>query len=106
MVAGAIIWYLSRQRQEQQKLAAIPPVERIYRLMLMDLSKRGLSKQPAQTQLEYAQTARDRYPTAIGRTIWEISQLYTAWRYGKKRIDIHQLAKKYQYLVHLQQVYK
>jgi hypothetical protein len=106
MVAGAIIWYLSRQRQEQQKLAAIPPVERIYRLMLMDLSKRGLSKQPAQTQLEYAQTARDRYPTAIGRTIWEISQLYTAWRYGKKRIDLHQLAKKYQYLVHLQQVNK
>jgi hypothetical protein len=70
--------------------------------MLTNLSKQGLTKHPAQTQLEYAQTARDRYPTAIARTIWEISQLYTAWRYGKQRINIQQLAKKYQYLQHLQ----
>ena len=89
---------------QQQQLAHLPPVEQIYRSMLANLSKQGLSKRPAQTQLEYADSASKIYHPQIAKVVWEISQLYTAWRYGKQKIDIKQLAKKLQDLQHLQQL--
>jgi Transglutaminase-like superfamily len=103
-VCGGIIWYLLRQRQEQQHLATLAPVERIYRSMLTNLSKGGLKKHPAQTQLEYAQSTNNIYHPQIVKVTQEMSQLYTAWRYGKQSIDVKQLAKKLLYLQHLQQL--
>lgn len=103
-VCGGIIWYLLHQRKKQQQLATLAPVEQIYRSMLSNLSKSGLTKHPAQTQLEYAQSTNNIYHPQIVKVIQEMSQLYTAWRYGKQPIDIKQLAKKLRYLQHLQQL--
>ncbi len=103
-IIGGIAWYLLYQRQQQQQLATLPPIERIYRSMLKSLSKQGSSKLPAQTQLEYAQSIRNTEHPQIAKVVAEISQLYTAWRYGKQRIDINQLAQKLQNLYHLQQL--
>jgi transglutaminase-like putative cysteine protease len=103
-VCGGIIWYLLHQRKKQQQLATLAPVEQIYRSMLSNLSKGGLPKHPAETQLEYAQSTNNIYHPQIVKVIQEMSQLYTAWRYGKQPIDIQQLAKKLRYLQHLQQL--
>lgn len=103
-ICGGIAWYLWYQRQQQQQIAHLPPVEQIYRSMLANLSKQGLSKRPTQTQLEYADSASKIYHPQIAKVVEEISQLYIAWRYGKQKIDIKQLAKKLQYLQHLQQL--
>jgi hypothetical protein len=103
-VCGGIIWYLLRQQKEKQHLATLAPVERIYRSMLSNLSKGGLTKHPAQTQLEYAQSTNNIYHPQIVKVTQEMSQLYTAWRYGKQSIDVKQLAKKLLYLQHLQQL--
>ncbi len=72
--------------------------------MLLSLSKQGRAKLPAQTQLEYAQSVSHTEHPQIAKVVWEISQVYTAWRYGKQRIDVQQLTKKLQYLQHLQQL--
>jgi hypothetical protein len=103
-VCGGIIWYLLHQRKERQQLATLAPVEQIYRSMLVNLSKNGRSKHPAQTQLEYAQSIDRIYHPQIVKVTQEISQLYTAWRYGKQPIDVKQLANKLRYLQHLQQL--
>jgi Domain of unknown function (DUF4129)/Transglutaminase-like superfamily len=103
-VCGGIIWYLLHQRKERQQLATLAPVEQIYRSMLVNLSKNGRAKHPAQTQLEYAQSIDRIYHPQIVKVTQEISQLYTAWRYGKQPIDVKQLANKLRYLRHLQQL--
>ena len=99
-----IAWYFDRQKQQQQQLAGLPPVERIYQSMLASLNDRGLSKLPTQTQLEYADTTSKIYHPQIAKVIREISQSYTAWRYGKQKTDIKELTKKLQFLQHLQKL--
>lgn len=103
-IIGGIILYYSYQRQQQQQLASLPPIERIYRSMLLSLSKTKNSKTPAQTQLEYAHSITNTEHPQIAKVVLEISQLYTAWRYGKQKIDVQQLSKKLQNLQHLQQL--
>jgi putative Mn2+ efflux pump MntP len=103
-ICGGIIWYLIDRYRKKQYLATLAPVEQIYRSMVANLSKGGLIKHPAQTQLEYAQSANNIYHPQIVKVTQEISQLYTAWRYGKQRIDVKQLTKKLRYLEHLQQL--
>jgi Transglutaminase-like superfamily len=103
-ICGGIVWYLFQRKQERQQLATLAPVEQIYRSMLISLSKSGLTKHPAQTQLEYAQSTQNIYHPQIVKVTQEMSQLYTAWRYGKQQIDIQQLANKLRYLQHLQQL--
>jgi TgpA N-terminal domain/Transglutaminase-like superfamily len=99
-----IAWYLSKQKQQQQQLAGLPPVERIYRSMLTELSKQGSFKRPTQTQLEYADSTSKIYHPQIAKVVREISQSYTAWRYGKQKTDVKELTKKLQFLQHLQQL--
>jgi hypothetical protein len=103
-ICGAIAWYLWLQQHHQQQFAKLPPVEQIYRSMVMSLSKQGLVKRPTQTQREYADGASKIYPPKIAKIVQEISHIYTAWRYGQEQIDVKQLAKKWQYLQHLQQL--
>ena len=103
-IGCGIAWYLWYRHQQQQQLAQLPPIERIYRSMLLSLGKQGKFRHPAQTQLEYAHSmSRTEHPQ-IAKAVWEISQQYTAWRYGKQSIDVQQLTKKLQYLQHLQQL--
>jgi hypothetical protein len=103
-IIGGIAWYLWYRKKEQQQLATLPPIERIYRSMIVSLSKTGNSKVPAQTQLEYARSIKNTEHHQIAKIVEEISQLYTAWRYGKQKIDVDRLAKKLQNLHHLQQL--
>lgn len=103
-IGSGIAGYLWYRWQQQQQLADLPPIERIYRSMLLSLSKQGRARLPAQTQLEYAQSVSHTEHPQIAKVVWEISQVYTAWRYGKQRIDVQQLTKKLQYLQHLQQL--
>lgn len=103
-IGGGIAWYWWYRRRQQQQLAHLPPVERIYRSMLSSLSKQSRSILPTQTQLEYAQNVGLTAHPQIAKAVWEISQQYTAWRYGKQSIDIRQLNTKLQYLQHLQQL--
>jgi TgpA N-terminal domain/Transglutaminase-like superfamily len=103
-IIGGIAWYLRHRKQEQQQLATLPPIERIYRSMILGLSKTGNTKVPAQTQLEYAHSIKNTEHPQIAKLVSEISHLYTAWRYGKEKIDAQHLAKKLQNLQHLQQL--
>jgi protein-glutamine gamma-glutamyltransferase len=80
--AGWLSWNQWRKWQHQQWLKQLPPVERIYQQMLARLNIQGRPKHPAQTPLEYAQNIRDTHAKAIGIAVTEISQAYTAWRYG------------------------
>ncbi len=96
--------HLRRKKQQQQILAGLPPVERIYRSMLTNLSKKGLSKRPTQTQLEYADSTEKISHPQIAKVVREISSAYIAWRYGKQKTNIKELEKKLQFLQHLQQL--
>ena len=103
-IGGGIAWYSWDRRRQQQQFAHLPPVERIYRSMLLSLSKQNRTILPAQTQLEYAQNIGQTEHPQIAKAVWEISQQYTAWRYGQQPIDVSQLSTKLQYLQHLQQL--
>ena len=77
-----------RHRQWLKKLA---PVDRIYQQMLAQLREHGVSKHPAQTPLEYAKTVRDTRSATTSLLVTEISQAYTAWRYGAEAQQIDRL---------------
>jgi TgpA N-terminal domain/Transglutaminase-like superfamily len=103
-IISGICWYFLYYRQQQQALAKLHPIERVYRSMLTSLSKTSRSKLPVQTQLEYAASIKTTEHPQVATVVAEISQLYTAWRYGKQRIDLQALSKKLQHLNHLQQL--
>jgi Transglutaminase-like superfamily len=103
-IIGGIAWCWWYYRRQQQALAKLHPIERVYRSMLTSLSKTSRSKLPVQTQLEYAASIKTTEHPQVATVVAEISQLYTAWRYGKQRIDLQVLTKKLQYLNHLQQL--
>jgi transglutaminase-like putative cysteine protease len=77
--------------QHRQWLKKLSPVDRIYQQMLARLREVGLSKHPAQTPLEYAQIVRDNRSAATSLLVTEISQAYTAWRYGAEAQQIDRL---------------
>jgi transglutaminase-like putative cysteine protease len=81
-------WGKWRQRQWLKKLS---PVDRVYQQMLAQLRELGISKHPAQTPLEYAQTVRDNRSAATSVVVAEIAQAYTAWRYGAEAQQIDRL---------------
>ena len=103
-IIGGIFWYLWYRNQAQQQLANLHPIERIYRSTIVSPSKTSTAKLPAQTQLEYARSIKNTEHPQIAKIVAEISQLYTAWRYGNQKIDVDRLAKKLQNLQHLQQL--
>jgi transglutaminase-like putative cysteine protease len=77
-----------RHRQWLKKLA---PVDRVYQQMLAQLRLQGMAKHPAQTPLEYAQVVRENRSAATSMLVTEISQAYTAWRYGSQAQQINRL---------------
>jgi transglutaminase-like putative cysteine protease len=79
---GWLGWQQWRKWRYQQWLNKLPPVERIYQQMLAKSGNWGIAKHPAQTPLEYAQTVRGLRSISLGSVVTELSQAYTAWRYG------------------------
>jgi transglutaminase-like putative cysteine protease len=88
---GWLGWQQWRKWQYQQWLNKLPPVERIYQQMLGRSSKWGIAKHPAQTPLEYAQIVRDLRSISLGSIVTDISQSYTAWRYGREPQQLDRL---------------
>jgi transglutaminase-like putative cysteine protease len=84
-------WQQFTNWQHRQWLKKLSPVERIYQQMLAQLRDRGVPKHPAQTPLEYAKTVRDTRSAATSLVVAEISQAYTAWRYGAQPQQVDRL---------------
>ncbi len=84
-------WQQWRKWRHRQWLKKLAPVDRIYQQMLAQLRELGLSKNPAQTPLEYAQIVRDHRSSSTSLLVVEISQAYTAWRYGAEAQQIDRL---------------
>jgi transglutaminase-like putative cysteine protease len=82
-------WQQWQQWRHRQWLKQLSPVERVYQQMLANLVDRGSSKHPAQTPLEYAQLVQENRSSSTSILVTEISQAYTAWRYGEEaqRLD-------------------
>ena len=83
-------WQQWDKWQHQQWLKKLSPVERIYQQMLARLDD-TTPKHPAQTPLEYAQIVRETRSTSTSIIVTEISQAYTAWRYGEEAQQIDRL---------------
>jgi protein-glutamine gamma-glutamyltransferase len=79
---GWLSWYGWRRWRRHRWLGNLHPMERLYQQLLTWSADRGLEKHPAQTPLEYARAARDRYPATIADTINGIVNAYANWRYG------------------------
>jgi transglutaminase-like putative cysteine protease len=82
-------WQQWHKWQHRQWLKQLSPVDRIYQQMLAQLRETGSPKHPAQTPLEYAQIITATRSTSTSSLVTEISQAYTAWRYGDQaqRLD-------------------
>ncbi len=84
-------WQQLSKWQHRQWLKKLAPVDRIYQQMLAQLREQGISKYPAQTPLEYAQTVQEHRSATTSLLVTEISQAYTAWRYGAEAQQIDRL---------------
>ena len=84
-------WQQLAKWQHRQWLKQLSPVERVYQQMLAQLRETGIPKHPAQTPLEYAQIVRDTRSTSTSILVTEISQAYTAWRYGQEAQQLDRL---------------
>lgn len=84
-------WQQFAKWQHRQWLKQLSPVERVYQQMLAQLRETGIPKHPAQTPLEYAQIVRETRSTSISILVTEISQAYTAWRYGQEAQQLDRL---------------
>lgn len=82
-------WQQWRKWQQRQWLKKLSPVERIYQQMLAILRDRGIHKHPAQTPLEYARSLQATRAMPLINLVTEISQAYSAWKYGREaqRLD-------------------
>jgi hypothetical protein len=93
-------WQQWQKWQHRQWLKQLSPVERIYQQMLAQLRDRDSSKHPTQTPLEYARTIQNTHSISTSILVMEISQAYTAWRYGE---EIQRLDRLQQLLTNLKQ---
>jgi protein-glutamine gamma-glutamyltransferase len=80
--AGWLSWHAWRLWRRRRWLGKLHPMERLYQQLLSWSADRGVEKHPAQTPLEYARTARDRYPATVAESIETIVNSYANWRYG------------------------
>lgn len=86
-LGGTNLWRWWRM----QRLRRLPPMERIYRQMLLHLENKGHQKLPAQTPLEYANVCQTMYPDAIAIAITQITHAYLYWRYNHQTPDVAQM---------------
>ncbi|MEM9539775.1 MAG: DUF3488 and DUF4129 domain-containing transglutaminase family protein [Cyanobacteria bacterium P01_E01_bin.42] len=81
-----------------RNLAKLPPMERLYRQMLGMLAAKGYPKHPAQTPLEYADSAREQLRSETADIVAEITRAYSQWRYGERSSDLRHLRQQLQQL--------
>jgi protein-glutamine gamma-glutamyltransferase len=101
-------WQQWGKWRHRKWLKRLSPVERVYQQMLIQLRDRGISKHPAQTPLEYARIIQDADSHRLDAAelsstsilVTEISEAYTAWRYGA---EAQQLDRLQQLLTKLKQ---
>lgn len=80
---------------KNRKLAALPPMERLYQQMLAWTAQKCDFKHPSQTPLEYAQGAYQRHSLPIAEVIEEICQAYSKWRYGSQTPNLSYLLQRW-----------
>jgi len=76
-------------------LSSLGEAERLYREVLDWSARQGLPKRPAQTPLEYARSARDRYPQPVAEAIERAIGLYVRWRYGGEAVSVTAAAAEF-----------
>ncbi|MEL6383173.1 MAG: DUF4129 domain-containing transglutaminase family protein, partial [Cyanobacteria bacterium J06626_18] len=79
---GWLSWRGWRSWRQRVRLQKLPPVERIYRQMLIWLAGQGYPKQPTQTPLEYAIALQHTSRFAQADQVMTVVQAYMRWRYG------------------------
>jgi transglutaminase-like putative cysteine protease len=93
---GWIGWDRWQKWRIEMVLKKLPPMEKLYQQMLQWVAQKGLAKHPAQTPLEYAQTAYQHHSRASAEIIDEICQAYVSWRYGGYPANVSGLRQKWQ----------
>ncbi len=93
---GWLAWSQWREWFRHLSLRKLPPMESLYQQMLLWADKKGLSKHPAQTPLEYAKVSYQHHSVATAEVIDEICQAYVSWRYGGYTPDLHRLRQQWQ----------
>lgn len=93
-----LAWNQFQAWQCRRHLAKLPEMERLYQQMLAWTAQKGDRKHPAQTPLEYAQTAQLQQPPYTAQVIEEICKAYVSWRYGGKVPQLKYLQQKWQQL--------
>ena len=91
-------WERWRQWRYYRVLSKLPAMESLYQQMLRWAARKGLSKHPAQTPLDYARVSYQYHSTATAQIVDEISQAYVSWRYGGVAPNLHQLRQRWKEL--------
>lgn len=97
VVLAWVLWLSGRGLVYRQRLAKLPPMERLYQEVLDWLAMQGFPKRPSQTPWEYLAaldakvTLPDAPPTPIQSVLREITRAYLAWRYGQQVANLPQL---------------
>ncbi len=94
---GWLGWGQWRGWRRRRWLATLPPMESLYRQLLVELEQRGYPKRASQTPYEYVgeleqvilvQEGGDRQSV---ETATQISDAYVVWRYGGREGDVRSL---------------
>lgn len=86
-------WWRYRQR-----LASLPPMERLYQQMLDLLANEGNPKHPHETPFEYARRLHQTAAQPVATLVSDISQAYVSWRYGQQNRHLSQVQQQFQTL--------
>ena len=90
-------WRLWRYRQ---RLANLPPMERLYQQMLKLLAEGGTPKHHHETPFEYARRLQQTPSQSVATLVSDISRGYVDWRYGQQNHNWSQIQQQFQILRH------
>ncbi len=91
-------WRRWREWRYHRVISKLPAMESLYQQMLRWSARKGLSKHPAQTPLDYARVSYQHHSTATAEIVNEISKAYVSWRYGGVAPNLHQLRQRWKEL--------
>ena len=91
-------WGQWREWRSHRVISKLPAMESLYQQMLRWAARKGLSKHPAQTPLDYARVCYQYHSTTTAQIVDEISQAYVSWRYGGVAPNLHQLRQRWKEL--------
>ncbi|NJK30387.1 MAG: DUF3488 domain-containing protein [Acaryochloris sp. SU_5_25] len=98
----AVLVWLSPQTwrfwRYHQRLASLPPMERLYQQMLKILANWGTPKYRHEAPFEYVQRIVPIYSPTVVVLVLEISQAYVGWRYGQQKGNVSHLQQQLQVL--------